>query len=111
MGEKPRVTTVVLSSLALFALGLVTLSPPASAQSSRDAPETRATDFHGAPGNTPGFGGSSANPQGEGVNGGNGIHGIANNPGQSGNQPSSDDPGGPAQDMHGGLDVGVHGEQ
>jgi hypothetical protein len=77
--------------------------PGAAAASSKQAPVTPATDIHGAPGNTPGFGGSSANPNGEGNNGGNGIHMIANGaPGQGGEHPTDGgDP--PGCDMHGGL--------
>lgn len=69
-------------------------------QSPHEAPDTQATTWHGAPGNTPGYGGNSANPDGEGVDGGNGIHGIANNPGQSGNSPGGE---APACDMHNGF--------
>ena len=56
---------------------------------------------YGAPGNTPGFGGSSANPNGVGNNGGNGIHNIGGGaPGQGGvNEPDDR----PAGNMHGGL--------
>ena len=77
----------------------------AAAQSPNDAPETPATDIHGAPGNTPGFGGNSANPNGNGVNGGNGIHMIGNGaPGQNGDV-TPGELGGPSNDMHGGLDA------
>jgi hypothetical protein len=81
------------------------LATPAAAGAKKDAPNTPATDIHGAPGNTPGFGGSSANPNGRGKNGGNGIHNIAGGaPGQNGNvQPG--EKGGPSNDMHGGLDA------
>ncbi len=65
-----------------------------------DAPVTKATAIHGAPGNTPGFGGSSANPVGGGVNGGGGIHNIAAAPGQGGANTADDRPAG---NMHGGL--------
>ncbi len=89
----------------IVAAACAALTGTAIAGSSRDAPETPATDIHGAPGNTPGFGGNSANPNGNGVNGGNGIHNISGGaPGQNG----SVDPGekgGPSGDMHGGLDA------
>ena len=72
------------------------------AAASVDAPVTPATTIHGAPGNTPGFGGNSANPQGNGVNGGNCIHAIAGAPGQGGTSGAGNkDP--PGCDMHGGL--------
>ena len=70
----------------------------AQAESGTDAPVTPATTIHGAPGNTPGFGGSSANPQGGGVNGGNGIHNIA------GIQANAGTLDWPANTAHGGLD-------
>ena len=77
----------------------------AAAQSPNEAPVTPATDIHGAPGNTPGFGGNSANPNGNGVNGGNGIHNIAGGaPGQDGDV-TPGEKGGPSNDMHGGLDA------
>ena len=69
-------------------------------QASIDAPVNKSTDIHHAPGNTPGFGGSSANPNGGGVNGGNGIHNIAGAPGQGGANEADDRPAG---NMHGGL--------
>ena len=53
------------------------LAGPALAASKKQAPETKATEIHGAPGNTPGFGGSSANPNGIGRNGGGGIRAKA----------------------------------
>jgi len=85
--------------LALAAVAL--MAAPALAASKREAPETKATDIHGAPGNTPGFGGSSANPNGGGVNGGNGIHNIGGGaPGQGGVNEEDDRPAG---NMHGGL--------
>lgn len=69
-------------------------------QASIDAPITKATAIHGTPGNTPGFGGSSANPVGGGVNGGDGIHMIDHAPGQGGANEADDRPAG---NMHGGL--------
>jgi hypothetical protein len=101
--------TFLACTLALtLGAGLVLVSD-VSAQPNRGgqtAPETPATGFHGTPGNTPGFGGSSANPQGQGVNGGGGIHGIGNNPGQSGTNPNADGVAGFANqlnDVHGGI--------
>jgi hypothetical protein len=77
------------------------LAGPALAASKRQAPETKATEIHGAPGNTPGFGGSSANPNGNGRNGGGGIHNIGGGaPGQGGTNEADDRPAG---NMHGGL--------
>jgi hypothetical protein len=76
----------------------------AIADSSSDAPVTPATDIHGLPANNPGFGGASANPDGEGQGGGDGIHDIADVQGGAagtpadGNQP-------PACVAHGGLDT------
>jgi hypothetical protein len=80
---------------------LVIASTPALAASTREAPVNKATEIHGAPGNTPGFGGSSANPNGIGKNGGNGIHDVADGaPGQGGvNEPDDR----PAGNIHGGL--------
>jgi hypothetical protein len=82
---------------------------PVAAQSGRDAPTNPATHHHGLPGNNPGFGGSSANPNGNGKNGGNGIHGIGNVPGQNrDNHPSNGAPGFRDQldTVHGGLGGG-----
>jgi hypothetical protein len=86
----------------IFALAaLAVAATPAIAASTRDAPVNKATEIHGAPGNTPGFGGSSANPKGVGYNGGNGIHDVAGGaPGQGGvNEPDDR----PAGNIHGGL--------
>ena len=92
-------------SMALTVLVTVLLtSISANAASSQDAPVTPATEIHGAPGNTPGFGGNSANPDGagEGVNGGGGIHNISGGaPGQAGTQGD----GNPSGTLHGGLDT------
>lgn len=97
--QRLRVSLVVASLVAVAGLGV----PAASAQANRDAPVTKATAIHGAPGNTPGFGGSSANPEGGGVNGGNGIHAInAGSPGHNG-QSAADGGEPPACNMHGGL--------
>jgi hypothetical protein len=79
------------------------LAGTAYAEAGIDAPDTPATDIHGAPGNTPGFGGSSANPDGGGKNGGDGIHMIDHAPGQDG-EVAPGELGGPSNDMHGGLD-------
>jgi hypothetical protein len=78
----------------------------AAAQTSRDAPVTPATHHHGLPNNNPAFNGGSANPRGEGRNGGGNIHGIANVPGQNAdNHPSQGEPGFRDQigTVHGGL--------
>ena len=90
----------LFSILAATAVSLPLLSGSALAEAGVDAPETPATDIHGAPGNTPGFGGASANPEGEGVNGGDGIHNIDAAPGQGGVNEDGDRPAG---NMHGGL--------
>jgi hypothetical protein len=89
-----RYAVMLLAATAL-------LAGPALAASKKAAPETKATEIHGAPGNTPGFGGSSANPNGKGKNGGNGIHNIGGGaPGQGGVNEADDRPAG---NMHGGL--------
>ena len=83
------------------------LAGPALADSKKAAPETKATEIHGAPGNTPGFGGSSASPNGNGAGGGRGIHNIGG--GAPGQTAEFDPPGQgsanerPAGVMHGGL--------
>ena len=92
-------TTLIVTALASAAL-----FSSALAESKNDAPVTPATSIHGAPGNTPGFGGSSANPNGNGKNNGDGIHNIGGGaPGQGGSV-SAGEKGGPSNDMHGGLD-------
>ena len=81
---------------------LVFAAPPALAASTREAPVNKAAEIHGAPGNTPGFSGSSANPKGVGSNGGNGIHGCScwcPGPGRPLNEPDDR----PAGNIHGGL--------
>lgn len=99
----------ILTAALAFAL----MTTAAAAQSGRDAPQTPATDHHGLPGNNPGFGGSSANPNGEGKNGGGGIHGIGNVPGQNrDNYPGADGTPGFASQLgtvHGGLGGGHTG--
>ena len=55
----------IFSIFAAAAVSLPLLSGTALAEAGIEAPETPATDIHGAPGNTPGFGGASANPVGE----------------------------------------------
>ena len=97
----------------MAAVAIVSLASnlPAAAQSGRTAPTTPATDHHGLPGNNPGYGGSSANPQGNGKNNGGGIHGIGNVPGKNAdNHPSNGIPGFADQlgTVHGGLGGG-HG--
>ena len=90
---------LIATAIAIFVLGSFGW---AAADSGNDAPTTPATTFHGLPGNNPGFGGASANPQGGGQGGGNGIHDIADVQGGAagtpadGNQP-------PACVAHGGL--------
>ena len=97
-----------MKKLALFLLSAVAsgaMINSAAAQAPIEAPVTTATSIHGAPGNTPGSGGNSANPNGNGVNGGNGIHNIAGGaPGQNG-EVNPGEKGGPSNDMHGGLDA------
>lgn len=97
-----------MKTLVVATTVLLLLSGSAMADRKKDAPTTPATEHHGLPGNNPSnAGGASANPNGQGAGGGNGIHDIDQNPGQSGNHP---DPSGtatqPAENMHGGLDVG-----
>lgn len=96
------------SFVGLVAIAMTIAPLGVAAQSSRDAPDTPATVIHGAPGNTPGFGGRSANPAetGKGKNGGAGIHNISGGaPGQNGVKPGGGGRGGPSNDMHGGLDA------
>lgn len=89
--------------LGIAAIPALFLAAPSFAASKIQAPENTATAIHGAPGNTPGFGGSSASPNGNGVNGGNGIHNILGGaPGQAGYNPAQDGRD-PANTMHGGL--------
>lgn len=95
-----NIRTVTLALIATTAIAGTAL-----AQSPNAAPVTPATSIHGAPGNTPGFGGNSANPNGKGKTGGNGIHNIAGGaPGQNGSV-TPGEKGGPSNDMHGGLDA------
>lgn len=79
------------------------LTNAVQAGSKTAAPDTKATDIHGAPANTPGFGGTSAagglSPQDDGVAGG-GIHNLDGAPGQGGVNTADDRPAG---NMHGGL--------
>lgn len=90
---------IMTAAAALSIGGLMGVS---MADSTNDAPVTPATEIHGTPGNTPGFGGNSANPAGVGQ-GGNGIHMIANgSPGWNGTS-AADGAEPPACVMHGGL--------
>jgi hypothetical protein len=102
----------LIASIAAGFVVATLAAAPGAAQSSIDAPENPATDHHGLPGNNPGFGGSSANPQGQGANGGGGIHGIDNVPGHNpDNHPGADGVAGFASQLgtvHGGLGGG-HG--
>jgi hypothetical protein len=94
-----KCATAALAAVFMMAAGA------AQAESSLDeAPDNKASDIHGAPGNTPGFGGESANPngRGKGKNGGSGIHSIEDAPGQ-GDKNEDDNPPSAAGDMHGGL--------
>lgn len=75
----------------------------------KTAPVNPATEWHGLPGAggaNPGWDGNSANPDGNGVDGGNGIHNIAGGaPGQGAGESAAEDADGepPACDMHGGF--------
>jgi len=92
------VVACVFTALALAALGIAGF-----AAAGKDAPVTPATEIHGLPGNNPGYGGSSANPTGGGVNGGDGIHDIADGaPGWDGTS-AADGGEPPACTIHGGL--------
>ena len=94
-----------LSILIITSIAGTIFASTALAESQNEAPTTPATSIHGAPGNTPGFGGSSANPNGNGKNGGDGIHNIGGGaPGQNG-EVNPGELGGPSGDMHGGLDA------
>jgi hypothetical protein len=84
-------------------------APLALAQESPPEINNPATDHHGLPNNNPSRGGSSANPNGVGKNGGGGIHGIGNVPGQLGINPNDDGVPGFANQLdtvHGGLGGG-----
>jgi hypothetical protein len=97
---------VIFTRVTAAALLATLVVAQASAESKRGAPNTPATHHHGLPGNNPGFGGASANPQGTGKNGGGGIHGIGNVPGKNAaNHPSVGTPGFRDQigTVHGGL--------
>jgi hypothetical protein len=96
--KKTLVLPVAMATAIMFA----TAGAQAQHDDHKDAPVTKATAIHGAPGNTPGFGGSSANPAGtgNGFNGGAGIHNIGAAPGQGGANEADDRPAG---NMHGGL--------
>jgi len=66
----------------------------------------RTNNDHGQPANTwhgTNDGGASANPNGVGLNGGNGIHDIDENPGQSGVHPADFATGTVACELHGGM--------
>lgn len=96
-----RLKSLYRPVIIFFAFGALALAGGASAKV--DAPVTPATEIHGLPANNPGFGGSSANPEGVGVNGGNGIHDINDGaPGQDGSSAAeAGQP--PACTIHGGL--------
>lgn len=91
---------------SVMALGLV-LAPATAANAApadKVAPVTPATQFHGLPGNNAGFSNQvkGAAPAGTAPGADGGIHGIANNPGQSGVSPQDRNTP-PACDLHGGL--------
>jgi Spy/CpxP family protein refolding chaperone len=90
---------VLLVAAALFATAAVGV---AVADSGSDAPTTPATELHGLPGNNPGHGGASANPQGGGQGGGDGIHDIGDVQGGAAGTPA-DGSQPPACVAHGGL--------
>lgn len=94
-----------LATVAAIALAIGVSVGIASAGTTNTAPVTPATAIHGLPGNNPGYGGSSANPAGTGVNGGNGIHDIADGaPGWDGTSAAGgEEP--PSCTMHGGLNT------
>jgi len=94
--KKTLVLPVAMATAILFG----TVGAQAQHDDHKAAPVTKATAIHGAPGNTPGFGGESANVVGVGFDGGGGIHAIENAPGLGGaNEPDDR----PAGNMHGGL--------
>ena len=99
-------TKILMSLVAAVTLAAAPAVACQKHASHRDAPVTAATSHHGLPGNNPAFGGSSANPNGQGVDGGAGMHGIGNVPGQNdANSPSNGEPGFSDQlnTVHGGL--------
>jgi hypothetical protein len=97
----------VIAGAALAASLAMTLTLGAAGAATnrggQPAPTTAATEIHGLPANNPAFGGSSANPKGGGVNGGNGIHDV--NDGAPGHDGASAADAGepPACTIHGGL--------
>lgn len=97
---QPKKFIHLVASVCVFSAGVL----PSLAGTNNTAPTTPATAIHGLPGNNPGYGGSSANPTGSGVNGGNGIHDIDDNP-HFGNYNPAQDSIDPANSMHGGLDA------
>jgi hypothetical protein len=101
------VTGTITPEDLVQALILNEQSNPTKEATANANPTTPATTYHGLPGNNPAHGGSSASPEGNGVNGGNGIHNIAGGaPGQNADQTTPADGGDPpACDMHGGLDA------
>lgn len=96
---------IALLSIALLAL-VGSSSAAVAAAPDKVAPVTPATEFHGLPGNNAGFSdqANGACPATAGDQCDGGIHGIATNPGQSGNKPSDRDTP-PSCDMHAGIDA------
>jgi len=89
---------------AIALLEISTSSNPDKDATANATPTTPATTIHGLPGNNPANGGSSASPEGQGVNDGNGIHNIAGGaPGQNGGVNGAADGDQPSETMHGGL--------
>jgi hypothetical protein len=96
-----------LAAVAALALAIALTVGASTAAPGDNTP--RATEIHGLPGNNPANGGSSANPNGGGVNGGNGIHNIAGGaPGQGAGAAANEAGRPPACNMHGGLATGVN---
>ena len=97
------------SLLSLLTIAVLASSPALACDRHASHDKTpRATEFHGLPGNNPGHGddNASASPNGTGINGGGGIHGITNVPGQNpDNSPSVGEPGFADQmgTVHGGM--------
>jgi hypothetical protein len=101
--------TIIVAAIAMSFVASSAMACQKHAEH-RDDRTPRATEIHGLPGNNPANGGSSANPNGGGVSGGAGMHGIGNVPGQNdANSPSNGEPGFRDQlnTVHGGLD-GAH---
>lgn len=93
--------------VALFGAALVVSVSEAAPENNGQQADTNHPNIHDKVGQGPGDN-ANANPNGNDGNGSNGgqIHGIANNPGQSGDNPNDDGTNGFANELetvHGGI--------